>query len=421
MSTAAQLSRVLLYSHDTYGLGHLRRNLVLARHLLASARPPRVLLATGSPVIGQVTLPRGLAYVPLPPVIKTGADEYDSLDPLLGISLVRRARTAVLSDVVVRWKPDVLVVDHAPHGMKAELLPVFDALSRQSPPTRVVLGLRDILDEPERVAASWRAEGVVETLERVYDAILVYGERSVFDLERLYRLPRSVAERLEYCGYVAGAPSHEPIVPPGLASGTEYVLGTVGGGGDGVEVLLATVQAASAAGLAAVLCTGPLMPAADRAYLRDFVGAQRGVVVVEHLADVAAMAGGARCVVTRGGYNSMCEMVDLGVPTVVVPRSAPRLEQVLRAEAFERRGLVRVVKEGPGMVGRLARAVAIAAGEPARPHGQLDLDGGARMVEALRRLVDGRAADGRVLRSSTTHSRVAVPCDLSREALGVPA
>ena len=395
MTTPTLLSRVLLYSHDTYGLGHLRRNLVLARSLLTSPAPPQVVLASGSPVIDRVPLPTGLACVPLPPVVKRGAEEYDSLDPSLGISLVRRARSAVLSDVVARWQPDVLVVDHAPHGMKGELLPVFDTLRRRSPRTKVVLGLRDILDEPERVVAAWRAEGVVETLERVYDAILVYGERSVFDLARLYRLPPTVAARLVYCGYVAGAPPAGPAAPPGLEPGTEYVLGTVGGGGDGVEVLVATAQAAAAAGLAAVLCTGPLMPAADRAHLAGEVGGRPGVVVVEHLTDLVGVAAGARCVVSRGGYNSMCELVSLGVPAVVVPRSAPRVEQVLRAEAFARRGLVRVVREADGFVGSLVRAVAEAAAGVARPHEQLPLDGGARTVDAVRRLVaSAPAADG---------------------------
>lgn len=396
-----RLSRVLLYSHDTYGLGHLRRNLVLARQLLMSPAPPQVVLATGSPVIDRVPLPPGLACVSLPPVIKKGADRYDSLDPSLDISLVRRARSAVLSDVVARWRPDVLLVDHAPHGMKGELLPVFDTLRRRSPRTKVVLGLRDILDDPERVVAAWRGDGVVETLERVYDAVLVYGERSVFDLARLYRLPPSVAAGLEYCGYVAGPPSAGPIAPPGLGPGTEYVLGTVGGGGDGVDLLVATAKAAAAAGLAAVLCTGPLMPDADRAHLGEAVGGPPGVVVVEHLADLAGVAAGARCVVSRGGYNSLCELVGLGVPAVVVPRSTPRVEQVLRAEAFAHRGLVRVVEERDDLAGSLAQAVMDATAGAMRPHEQLCLDGAARAVDAVRRLVEGAPVTGAGLPDET--------------------
>jgi predicted glycosyltransferase len=220
MTPTIGLSRVLLYSHDTYGLGHLRRNLVIAAELLDSPRPPLVVLASGSPVIDQVPRPAGLVCVQLPPVVKTGDDEYRSFDPAMSLSLVRRARTAVLLDVVRRWTPDVLLVDHAPQGMKGELLPVFDELPRVSPATKVVLGLRDILDEPARVQQAWRDAGVYETLASIYDRILVYGDRAVFDLAEEYRIPPSTADRLDYCGYVTGDRTQLPVPPPGLPSGT---------------------------------------------------------------------------------------------------------------------------------------------------------------------------------------------------------
>jgi predicted glycosyltransferase len=387
MSPTPRLSRALLYSHDTYGLGHLRRNLVLASELLKGPRPPQVVLASGSPVIDQVPRPPGLICVQLPPVVKTGDDEYRAVDPTLSLALVRRARTAVLLDVVRRWLPDVLLVDHAPQGMKGELLPVFDELPRVSPRTKVVLGMRDILDEPHRVQRAWRDAGVYETLDSVFDRILVYGDREVFDLAREYRMPNSTADRLEYCGYVTGDGSSLPVPPPGLPSGIEYVLGTIGGGGDGCDVLLATAHAAMRTGVAAVLCTGPLMPATDRDRLRSATRDLPSVIVVDHLREPAAVAAGAHCVVTRGGYNSMCELVRSGVPTIVVPRTWPRREQLLRAEAFEARGLVRRVDEGASdLVGRLGRAMANPAPSAAVPAVHLDLGGRRRAVAALRRV-----------------------------------
>ncbi len=393
MTTHPRLSRVLLYSHDTYGLGHLRRNLVIAAELLHGPRPPQVVLASGSPVIDQVPRPPGLVCVQLPPVVKTGDDEYRAVDPSLSLSLVRRARTAVLLDVVRRWTPDVLLVDHAPQGMKGELLPVFDELPRVSPRTRVVLGMRDILDEPDRVRAAWRSAGVYETLESVYDQILVYGDRDVFDLAREYRIPSSTADRIAYCGYVTGDRTQLAVRPPGLPPGSEYLLGTIGGGGDGGDVLLATARAAVRTGIAAVLCTGPLMSAADRDRVRSATGDLPSVVVVDHLREPSAVAAGARCVVTRGGYNSLCELVRSGVPTIVVPRTWPRREQELRAEAFEARGLVcKVDESGPDLEGRLTRAVADLTAYGPVPAMRLDLDGRRRVVAALRLVVGGPGA-----------------------------
>ena len=391
MTSTTRLSRVLLYSHDTYGLGHLRRNLVIAAELLNGPRPPQVVLASGSPVIDQVPRPAGLVCVQLPPVVKTGDDEYRAVDPTMSLSLVRRARTAVLLDVVRRWTPDVLLVDHAPQGMKGELLPVFEDLPRSSPGTKVVLGMRDILDEPARVQQSWSDAGVYETLASVYDRILVYGDQAVFDLVHEYRIPPSTACRLDYCGYVTGHRTPVPVPPPGLPPGAEYVLGTIGGGGDGSDVLVATARAAVRSGIAAVLCTGPLMPASDRQRVVAATQHMPSVVVVDHLREPAAVAAGARCVVTRGGYNSLCELVRGGVPTIVVPRTWPRREQLLRAEAFESRGLVRRVDEdGPDLEGRLAEAVVGLTASPPAPTVRIDLEGRRRVAAALRRVAGER-------------------------------
>lgn len=387
MNGTRRLSKVLLYSHDTYGMGHLRRNLTIARRLLAGDGT-RVVLASGSPVLDRVVRPPGLVCVQLPPVVKTGPDEYRSLENNVSLSLIGRARSAVLSDIVNRWQPDALLVDHAPHGMKGELLPVFDTLRSRSPQTKVVLGLRDILDEPTRVRATWKAEGIYDTLNTVYDRVIVYGDRDVFDLARSYRIPEPLASRIEYCGYVTGDRPERAIRPDGLSADGGYVLGTVGGGGDGVDVLIATAHAAANAGLEAVLCTGPLMTDSDRRLLDDLTAGLPGVVVVEHFSDLAAVASGARCVVTRGGYNSLCELINLAAPTVVVPRVWPRQEQLLRARAFADRGLVRLVNaQGEALIPAVTEAVADMISSSRGIRQELDLDGARRVVSSLTRTV----------------------------------
>ncbi len=268
--------------------------------------------------------------------------------------------------------------------MNGELLPVFDELARSSPRTKVVLGLRDILDDPGRVRSTWQADGVYDTLEDVYDRVLVYGDRELFDIGEAYQIPEPVASRLEYCGYVTGDRPERSVRPPGLAPRADYILGTVGGGGDGVEVLVATARAAAGSGMAGVLCTGPLMSDADRRLLGSATASLPETVIVEHLQDVAAVAAGARCVVSRGGYNSLCELVNLGVPTVVVPRVWPRREQLLRARVFAGHGLVHLAEaEGDGLAERLMQAIALATQPGCIAPELLDLRGRERVISAL--------------------------------------
>ena len=375
------LRRVLLYAHDTYGLGHLRRNLAIAGRLLERRPGLQVVLMTGSPVAERFPVPRGLTLVQLPPVVKAGAEDYRPRDHRWDIGLVRRARSAIMTDAARRFRPDVFLVDHAPQGMKGELLPVFAALRAASSATRIVLGLRDVLDDPASVRLAWSEQGAYETLETAFDRILVYGSASVFDVVSAYGLSGAVAAKLTYCGYV-GRPAGPRV--PGPVAGQPFVLGTAGGGGDGTEALSATLAASAALAVASLVVTGPLMSEADRLALARQAASDARAQVVEFIPDLSDAMTRASAVVTMGGYNTLCELVASGTPTVVVPRIHPRREQAIRAELFARHGVVSVVVPGAGLDARLqeALAAALATGRHRGPSG-LDLNGLDRVDAAV--------------------------------------
>jgi Predicted glycosyl transferase len=46
----------------------------------------------------------------------------------------------------------------------------------------------------------------------------------------------------------------------------------------------------------------------------------------------------ADCVVSMGGYNTMCEIVCAARPSLIIPRSTPREEQLIRARIFADKG-----------------------------------------------------------------------------------
>jgi len=398
----AQLRTVLLYAHDTYGLGHLRRNLAIADHLLTRRPGTRVVLMSGSPVAERFRLPDRLALVRLPPVVKVGPEEYRARDPRWDLGLVRRARSAIMADIARRLRPDVFLVDHAPQGMRGELLPVFAALRASSPATRIVLGLRDVIDDPSTVRRTWAEQAVYETLETIFDQILVYGSADLLDVADAYDLPARVADKITYCGYLGRpiAPTPAPGVRPPL------ILGTAGGGGDGVEVLWATLDASRALGISSLVVTGPLMDAPGRRSVETRAAADPEARSVEFLADIGTTMAEAGAVVTMGGYNTLVELVGLGVPTVVVPRLHPRREQAIRAHLFAGRGLVRVVEPGPGLAARLRPALAAALAEERRAGPPpLDLDGLRHVAAAL----EAEAPTARVPRRAPRTAAVDAP------------
>jgi len=401
-----QRRRVLLYSHDTYGLGHLRRNLRIAGHLLETDPSLRIVLMSGSPVSEKFPIPDRLRVVKLPPVTKVGPDCYRPLNRNLSIGEVSRARTTLMSSVVRHFRPDALLVDHSPAGMHGELLGVFETVREHAPQTRLVLGLRDVLDEPAAVTRDWRAKGIYELIERVYDRVLVYGSQDVFDIGQAYQLPRSIRDRLMYCGYLH--PDRARPADVGSSSAArihrEHVLATAGGGGDGLQVLVAAIEAGVMLGLPTVVVGGPLMDAEQFAVLRSLVHDHDSVELLRFHPDVQTAMAAARLIVTMGGYNTLTEAVASRTPTIVVPRRHPRLEQTIRAELFARRGLVRAVEHGPDLGQRIAQAAAAFPRAIGRA-GALDFDGLSRLADILSTLIGSRdyrdpgpvAADSRIV------------------------
>ena len=381
-----RLRRLLLYSHDTYGLGHLRRNLAIATHLLRNTRQLQIVLVSGSPVAARFPMPRGLSLVTLPSVVKVAPEEYVARDRQISFGVVSRARAAIIADVARRFQPDAVLVDHAPQGMKGELLPTFDALRRHVPEARIVLGLRDILDDPASVRRTWEDQGVLDTLEHVYHRVLVYGSRDILDVATAYGIPNRLRSRVSYCGYVSRHGDPLPhAVPAGIADLPvgPYVLGTAGGGEDGIPVLQATLRAAAKLGIQGLLVTGPLMRPSIREELVAEAATVDGVRVAEFIPDLERVMAGAAAIVTMGGYNTLCEAVASGVPTVVIPRTWPRREQAIRAGLFAERGLVRVVEPGDDLDERLTAPLRAALADGPRGIVGIDLDGARRVRDAL--------------------------------------
>ena len=68
--------RIAFYSHDTMGLGHIRRNMLLAQSVLQSYPDMEVLLLSGVRESGAFKLPTGADSVTLPTYFKTPQGQY---------------------------------------------------------------------------------------------------------------------------------------------------------------------------------------------------------------------------------------------------------------------------------------------------------------------------------------------------------
>jgi predicted glycosyltransferase len=393
--------RFVFYSHDGVGLGHLRRNLAIAAALTEAEPNASVLLASGCDELGAHGLAPNVDVLVLPGLRKVANGRYSARRLPMSGREVRALRSAQLEAAIRSFRPDVMLVDKHPVGVRGELRPALEALRETG--GRVVLGLRDILDDPATVAEEWSASGVIEEMERFVDRVLIYGDPRVHDLVEEYGLPASLAALSRYCGYVVNPePAHAQAVDSLPEFATRLgrrptVLATAGGGEDGWSLLGAFVQAARDADWDAVVVCGPQLSAAGRHELRAR-SLESGVEFHVNEPDVSSWFSHVDALVCMGGYNTLCEATSRGTPTLCVPRVRPRREQLIRARAFARLGLLRVAepdaltpdllrREVAGLLGASRRGLA------ERAQAALGFDGAAAAAAEL--LALARTGDGR--------------------------
>lgn len=382
--------RVAFYSHDAQGLGHTRRNLAIARGLTRLSPRPDILLLTGAPEAAINQRPENTDVVGLPAIGKEVDGEYAPRH--LGIPLPDlvqlRARICLAS--LRAFAPDLLIVDKHPRGLFGELEPALRALSPSG--TRIVLGLRDVLDEPAVARAQWAEERGTEALRRWYDGIWVYSDQALADPLDELNLPLDLRSRVEYVGYLAtgrstkataGTAGSKATVAARTTGRAAYVLGMAGGGSDGAALAEAFVGTRWPAGVRGVFVTGPHLPAADRARLERLAGGRADLELLGHVDDPSPLLRDAAAIVSMGGYNTVCEVLAETAPLLVVPRTTPRMEQRIRAEKLATAGLLDFLPPEALTPDALRGWVEHALARPPVRRTGVDLDGLARIAESV--------------------------------------
>lgn len=387
--------RMLIYSQDGLGLGHLRRTTLLAAEYMASHPNASVLTISDSPLGQFFSSVPGHDFVKLPSIRKMSPGNWAPVRLSLKFNDVLSMRAEIIKTTALTFEPDVLLVDHMPHGAMGELVPTLEAIDTL--PVRTVLGLRDILDAPETVRRRWHLEGAFEVLRRHFDDVFVYGSQDVFDVAAQYAWDPELSRRLSYCGYVCSPLSSQPAEPIrqqylGENSDAELILAMAGGGADAYplfDALLDAVPTLTAERNAeVVLVTGPFLPPELLADLQ-LRAADLPVHLVRSVKDSLGHMAAADLIVAMGGYNTTAEILSVGKPALLVPRAGPSAEQMMRVSRFAERGWLRWVPPETLSASTLATGMIDAlTSEPETVTGVPDLAGRVRAAELLHEQVD---------------------------------
>jgi predicted glycosyltransferase len=340
MSVGRKAKRVLIYSHDSFGLGHLRRCREIAHVLVEAKRDLSVLILSGSPIIGSFDFRARVDFVRIPGVIKLRNGEYTSLALHIDTEQTLAMRASIIEHTARTFDPDLFLVDKEPLGLRGEVTATLELMRERR--TSCVLGLRDVMDAPDMLAPEWERKNAVPALARYYDDIWVYGLPQICDPLEGIAMPASTRKKITYTGYLnRSLPA--VVAPPALEKiDRPFILVTVGGGGDGDEIIdwvLRAYEADSDLPHPAVLVLGPFMAPELQADFLQRAGRLPRVEALTFDAHLESLMDRAQGVVCMGGYNTFCEILSFDKRALIVPRTRPRMEQYIRASRAQELGL----------------------------------------------------------------------------------
>jgi predicted glycosyltransferase len=345
MPSSGRSKRVLLYSHDSFGLGHVSRCRTIANAIVEADSSISVLILSGSPVIGSYEFHSGIDFVRVPGVVKQLNGEYDSANLRVGVEHTLEIRTRIIRDTADIYRPDLFIVDKEPLGLRGEVLPTLELLKSRGTP--LVMGLRDVMDDPAQLAAEWQRKHVVPALRDLYDEVWVYGLPHICNPMAGIELPHSVLHKTIYTGYLRRElPLHADLPHELEENGDPYILVTAGGGGDGEDLIdwvLRAYEVDPNIPCGAIIVFGPFMSTAAREAFKERAARFPNIRTLTFTHHLGVLMDRASAVVSMGGYNTFCEILSFDKKAVIVPRTRPRLEQLIRAEAARDAGLIEML------------------------------------------------------------------------------
>ena len=376
--------RLLFYSADGYGLGHINLALMMLRETARLRPDATILLVTGSQQAHAFALPPNADYLKLPAI--AAADVYDALPAWPGPVTRQRgvvyARESLLAATMRAFQPDVVFVDWFPAGRRGEMKRALRALRETRPDARLLCGLSDVAGSDDWLR-ELRQPTVSRLLDERYDRIIVYSDQVVSDPVPLYGFGPRARAKTAYAGYLRGPRAPRPAAAVRAQLGAlerTLIVVTVGGGADGANVLdayLAALRNGLLPGVVSFIITGPLLERAELERVSAAAAALTNVTTTPFTPDLIDYLNAADGVVMMGGYSTSVDVIGLGKPSVTVPRVKPWEEQLHRAQRFARLGLTRLIHPHELTPERLARELRATLATPT-PSATIDMGGVAR-------------------------------------------
>lgn len=332
-------TRILMYSHDTFGLGHLRRCRAIAHSIVEQFKGVSILIISGSQIAGAFDFKARVDFVKIPSVIKLYNGEYDSIGEYIDIEEILQMRKLIIQRTAEAFNPDIFIVDKEPMGLKGELEPTLEMFKDTN--TKTVLGLRDVMDSPKLLKKEWSKQSMLAKIDDYYDAAWIYGPEHFWNPLEGLDVPESLNSKINYVGFL-DRESHAVPSSENYSLPDKYILVTAGGGGDGIAIMeqvLAAREYDPQIDFPIVMVLGPFMKLENRDRIRLRASRLANVTVIDFENRMEVLMQKAVGLVGMCGYNTFCEVLSFDRKALFVPRTKPREEQYIRAKRSTEIGL----------------------------------------------------------------------------------
>ena len=292
-----------------------------------------VLILSGSPIVGSFEFKPRVDFVRMPGVTRPPGGELAPLNLGISIRQAMAIRSSIIEHTAEAFQPNIFLVDNVPLGLRNEIQKTLRMLKRRG--TELVLGVRDVINDPAVVTEEWMRPRVFSALQNYYDRIWVYGLRELYDPFEGISLPDRIMDKVSYTGYLRRE-LPKGAIPLAQWQGLReqpFIVVTGGGGGDGevmIDWVLRAYEEEPAIELGALVVFGPFMSEETRARFLVRIERLEKVYATTFLTPFENLLTEAEGVITMGGYNTFCEILTFDKKSIIVPRAAPTIEQYLR-------------------------------------------------------------------------------------------
>ena len=346
------LGRILVYTHNSIGLGHAVRTMAVIDGV-RRASPDTDWLTLSGTSAPQVFLAEGIETVKLPGIRHDLEGAGQPYLPRLLRSFSRDEvlawRRRLIAECLASFRPDVVMVEHSLAGLMGEAAPILAARAARGPRaggfalvhlSRGIYRLRPRLLTPP---GEYLGLAPGTNVARLYDALYVFEDRRLVDVNReFFGDDPALESKIRYLGRIACRNADELGHRRHVAAALDitdkpFVLLALGRHGRVVELHAALFAACRCLGLAdghdMVVVPDPYLPREALAAIMALpdAGRVRFAPFLPHLAELMAEADLTAC---RSGYNMVNEVLVSGVKGLIIPEAHPSGEQERRAASI---------------------------------------------------------------------------------------